>query len=1209
MYNVYNLEPEFKKSLVAENISPVSIRNYLSDIRHFFGWFFNDTKSRADIPLESLLGSVLDSHIIKYKEYTRRGSLPKSTTNRRLSALRKFFSFCLTSGLIEADPMENTRNIPSHQTKKTPQTSPTTSQLMTHPRPNHFALSNKILYKALLSLIILITFVSIYMFWGRKPLEPIAQAQSSNVRFLSFSGILKDKLGNVISEKTDVIFTLYNSSQQGKALFETKCTGEKYAITPDANGKFSTVIGKDCETSGIPSSLFIDNPNLYLGIKIGSDEELTPRELIPNVGYSSNAFKLQGLTIGAQALTIPYINQDGNLLIASTHPGVRSIFTNEEFILSSAETILVEAAGKGDVILQATDSGSIKLRTEGGNSDFYTKLVVTNEGNVGIGTLFPTNKLEVLGNIYAQSGQIRLGNFSASPLPAGLGSLYYDTTTQKPLFWNGSSWQDLSTGNTFSQDLHILGKIGVGTNSPNYKLDLITSDPSNPAVVINNSSDSLKASGLQIKLGYLGNGSTSNNYIAFLDGQANIKGRIQSNGSGGVTYNTSGSDFAEYFIKQEGNYEEGDLISISNSPTAIRKTDTPYDSKLIGVVSTRAGFGGGEPGNNKVLVALIGQVPVKISPNSPLIQQGDFITSSSDSGYAKKADKAGIVLGKALEDWNPQNPTKTILTLINVSWFDPDVYISRDGDVEIYSYQQVSIVYDGINSFEGQKINRGNRNYLTKIKDETIERFDIFSELVSAKIKSGILEGEDVIVKNALLAKNAVFENVSSQISHFQLVIANNISVREKMISPVVETDQLTVKEIKPVSQDVIINLSSDLPETYSVNETSKKTESVDPAEKGPLAELIIKGLEGKTVASIDTLGNASFSGQVLVDSLKVTNDATIAGNLEVSGNLSASEATLSGKLIAKEIESENINLLTRELDSTKSNINSINSNNEQLATNVNDLQKFLAEIQTQSLPDPNYYQKLDSVESLLTGSTDLANLTVTGKSNLYNLSVTGTSMFGNLLIENDSILSLSWDLKLSSLGTIKLFDDAVVIAKDGRITTRGDIIAQGGIQTNEIKPIDGDLKVELPNSKLQITNNGSEVSSIDSSGKAQFNSVAMKQLNITDKYLNSTILASADNFEKNGISSPAIETKTESAGVGFIPEGSPEVLLYNDTIKDDSLIYLTSINPSPTENLTVVKKEGCTSTDSVNSCKPYFKVALDKPVPTPVHFNWLIIN
>lgn len=1208
MYNVYNLETEFKKYLVAENISSISTRNYLSDIRHFFGWFFKQTKSRLEISLGPLLRSVLDSHIVEYKEYAQKGNLPNSTTNRRLSALRKFFSFCLASGLIETNPLESTKNISLYQPKTTPQTSPPTYQFSTHPRLNHFVLSNKILYKAILSLIVLLTFVLIYMFWGRKPIVQISQAQSSNVRFLSFSGILRDKLGNAISEKTDVIFTLYNSSEQGKVLFSTKCTGEKYALTPDLNGKFSTVIGKDCGTSGIPTSLFIDSPNLYMGIKVGSDEELSPRELIPNVGYSSNAFKLQGLSIGAERLTIPYINQDGDLLIASTHPGVRSVFTNEEFTLSSAETIVVESAGKGDVILQATDSGSIKLRTEGGDSDFYTKLIVTNEGNVGIGTLFPTNKLEVLGNIYAQSGQIRLGNFSTSPLPAGLGSLYYDTTAQKPLFWNGLSWQDFSADNKSGQDLHILGRIGVGTNNPSYKLDLITSDPSNPAVAINNSSDSSKASGIQIKLGYTGNGSTSNNYITFLDGQANIKGRIQSNGSGGVTYNTSGSDFAEYFIKREENYEEGDLISISNSST-VSKTDTPYDSKLIGVVSARAGFAGGEHGYNKVLVALIGQVPVKISPNSSRIQQGDFLTSSSDRGYAKKADKAGVVLGKTLEDWNPQNPTKTILTLINVSWFDPDVYISRYGDVEIYSGQQLPIVYDGINSFEGQKTNIGNQNYLAKIKNETVEKFGLFSELISAKIKSGILESEDVIVKNALLAKNAVFENVSSRISYFQLVLANNISVRDKLLSPIVETDQLTVKEIKPKQQNLVVNLS----ETDSVNESSKKTQSVDAAEKGPLAKLIIKGLEGKTVASIDAVGNASFSGQILVDSLRVETNATIAGTLTVQ-NLSASEASLSGRLIAKEIESENINSLTRELVNTKSNVDNLNTNSEQLATNVNEIQKLLAEIQTQSLSDPNYYQKFDSVESLPSGSTDLVDLTVSGKSNFYNLSVTGATMFGNLLIENDSILSLSWDLKLSSLGTIRLFDDAVVIAKDGRITTRGSIIAQGGVQTNEIKPIDGDLKVELPNNKLQITNNGNEVSSIDSSGKAQFNSVAMKQLNITDKYLNSTILASADNFEKNGISSPAIETETESAGVGYIPEGSPEVLLYNNTIKDNSLIYLTSINPSPTENLTVVKKESCseqqvTSNEQTSNCKPYFKVALDKAVPTPVHFNWLIIN
>jgi len=314
----------------------------------------------------------------------------------------------------------------------------------------------------------------------------------------------------------------------------------------------------------------------------------------------------------------------------------------------------------------------------------------------------------------------------------------------------------------------------------------------------------------------------------------------------------------------------------------------------------------------------------------------------------------------------------------------------------------------------------------------------------------------------------------------------------------------------------------------------------------------------------------------------------------QFGSNDSRTTPSHSGKLVAKELQSENINSLTQDLFNTKSSVDNLNADNKQLSTNVNEIQKLLADIKNQPLPNPAYYRKLEAENIKLENKA--ASLTVTGNSNLYNLSVTGSTAIGNLIFEDNSILSLSWDFKLSSLGTIRLFDDAVVIAKDGTITTQGALIAQGGVQ--------------IKNSRLEIRNSaGNEVASIDASGSAQFNSLTADNLTIKNKYLDSTLIAAPDNFAKNGIMSPAIETQTEAAGIGYIPEGSPEVLLYNNTIKDNSLIYITSVNPFPTENLTVVKKESCDGAASDVGCKPYFKIALDKPVSNPVHFNWLVIN
>ncbi|MFH1230056.1 MAG: hypothetical protein V1709_01025, partial [Planctomycetota bacterium] len=440
-------------------------------------------------------------------------------------------------------------------------------------------------------------------------------------------------------------------------------------------------------------------------------------------------------------------------------------------------------------------------------------------------------------------------------------------------------------------------------------------------------------------------------------------------------------------------------------------------------------------------------------------------------------------------------------------------------------------------------------NYKVKLNTgEIIEEIGAYAEAFIGKIHAGLVETENLIAKK--------------------------IYVSEKIISPVVETKDLIVtgtaqlntistNEIKPQNGDLIINLDSS-----STNN--------EPVDKGPLAKIIIKGLEGKTAASIDAAGNATFSGTLTAQTLQ------------------GQEATIAGTLSAGNIQADNINQLENNVASQSSSLDS-------LSTNVNDIQQILKDIKNSPLPDPQYYQNIPSPVILGSGATPESDsgqarmtfnqLTVTGSSNLYNVSVSGSILAGQTLIENNTILSLASDLKLSALNTITLFDGAVVIARDGTITTKGTLVAQA-------------LEIKNPV--------GETVASIDASGSAQFNNVTMKQLNL-DKYMDATesgaIIAASDNFAQNGINAPAIETQTKSAGIGILPANSSEIIIYNSTIKDSSLIYITPTTFTPNGAgggvgppiLTVVKK--------TTGGKTYFTVTTAAPSPTQIQFNWLIIN
>ncbi len=115
--------------------------------------------------------------------------------------------------------------------------------------------------------------------------------------------------------------------------------------------------------------------------------------------------------------------------------------------------------------------------------------------------------------------------------------------------------------------------------------------------------------------------------------------------------------------------EPGDLVSITENEI-IKKASSPYESSLIGIVSTEP-----EMTLNAKLdpdlsrpVALIGRVPTKVSLENGEVKAGDLITSSSTPGIAMKAMSSGRVVGIALENLSFKETEKgvgTINVLIN----------------------------------------------------------------------------------------------------------------------------------------------------------------------------------------------------------------------------------------------------------------------------------------------------------------------------------------------------------------------------------------------------------------------------------------------------------------------------------------------------------------------------------------------------------------
>lgn len=119
-YNFYNLEAPFRKFLDSGNrkMSSISISNYISDLRHFFGWIVLTIKNRADSPglasseFSEVLSKFLTEGTVRdYMAYLRANNIPIRTINRRLSTLRKFCTFCIEQNWIKTNPAKVINNV------------------------------------------------------------------------------------------------------------------------------------------------------------------------------------------------------------------------------------------------------------------------------------------------------------------------------------------------------------------------------------------------------------------------------------------------------------------------------------------------------------------------------------------------------------------------------------------------------------------------------------------------------------------------------------------------------------------------------------------------------------------------------------------------------------------------------------------------------------------------------------------------------------------------------------------------------------------------------------------------------------------------------------------------------------------------------------------------------------------------------------------
>lgn len=361
---------QFRSHLVSENKTHSTVKNYVSDLYHFFAW----TASQTPYTVHNLVQILSKEQLNAYVNYLRLCHTSSSVINRRQSSIKKLTQYCFSQNYIPTNPFELVvieaklsplswlnRLIPK---AKNPLDAPKSRLAIAYHKYHSLALTPYLH----LSLLVLATMTMGFLAYNQiiRQAKPSSAATSLTPprRQLSFQGRLSDSSGTPINTSVNVLFKLWNDPSAGSQLY----TSGTCSVVPDPDGVFNSLIGDGVCGGEIAQSVFADNRDVYLEVTVGA-ETLTPRQQIATVGYALNSETLQGYPASASATinTVPVIDNLGNINIAVASPSI--ISTSGNFNIKGQSISLTTATNSGgDIVLQPDALGSGQILALGGTT-------------------------------------------------------------------------------------------------------------------------------------------------------------------------------------------------------------------------------------------------------------------------------------------------------------------------------------------------------------------------------------------------------------------------------------------------------------------------------------------------------------------------------------------------------------------------------------------------------------------------------------------------------------------------------------------------------------------------------------------------------------------------------------------------------------------------------------------------------------------------
>jgi len=400
---------------------------------------------------------------------------------------------------------------------------------------------------------------------------------------IPIQGRLTDASGTPLNGIFSMTFSLYEAASGGVPI----CNNARSVTV--TNGLFSDYMD-NCYND-------IYGQKVWLGVKVGGDPEMTPRQVIYPVPYAVTLMPGAEISATLDGLPVVHIENSG-----STGRGLRVYATDSTSTNYAIVAASKSPAGYGGYLYN--NGGGVAMWGWSNATDAPAIFGCINSSSSGC--TFGTNPAGVLGK--SSSGD-------------GVQGITSD-----------ASRRGVYAGNTANGV--ALAAVNDSADTTNHwvpTLYLVQANANGDYVV------------------------GARSYFGTRDWRVDRTGKGFFNGG----TQTTGADFAEQIAVagDEEEYKPGDVLVISPDGDRLAELSTkPFSTAVLGVYSDKPGYLAGAPDTNDPLaglpVAIVGIVRCKVTAENGPIQRGDLLVTSATPGHAMRAGEnppQGSVLGKALQ--------------------------------------------------------------------------------------------------------------------------------------------------------------------------------------------------------------------------------------------------------------------------------------------------------------------------------------------------------------------------------------------------------------------------------------------------------------------------------------------------------------------------------------------------------------------------------